>query len=258
MDMSKTTNFASRLKFIRCYRKLKQIDIVRALNITPALYSSWEKGSHLPRSDNFSRLAQLLYVPVDLLVSGPKEGVSLEQCLSQDNSMCLLPVLNAKDLFLEADLPSVLAKAPKENFNLLSGLQSHYLSGKIFLFNIADDSMARLTCKSLNPGMQAVIVNEPNVLSYLNKPVLLATDDSENAIIREISIETPYLTVKPWNKNYDEQKIDLANRKVNIFGFVAMVFCKFYDENTISNVENICLKVQWSSVQTELERATAL
>lgn len=258
MDMSKTTNFASRLKFIRCYRKLKQIDIVRALNITPALYSSWEKGSHLPRSDNFSRLAQLLDVPVDLLVSGPKEGVSLEICLSKDNSMCLLPVLNAKDLNLEADLHSVLAKAPKENFNLLSGLQSYYTSGKIFLFNIADDSMARLSGRSLSSGMQAVIVNEPDVLSYLNKPVLLVTDDSESAIIREISIETPHINLKPWNNDYEEQKIDLTKSKVNIFGYVAMVFCKFYNENSVSIVENTLLKVQWLSVQTELERVTAL
>lgn len=235
VDELKKSSFAARLKYIRSFRHIKQIDIVRALNITPALYSSWEKGSHLPRSYNFSRLAQFLNVPVDLLVNGPKEGVSLEQCLSKDNSMCLLPLVNPKDLNLEADLPSVLAKAPKENFNLLSGLQSYYASGKIFLFNIADDSMARLTSQSLNPGMQAVIVNEPDVQSYLNKPVLLAIDDSESAIIREISIENPYIILKPWNKDYEVQKIDLTLRKVNIFGYVAMVFCKFYDETTESD-----------------------
>ena len=236
--------FSVRLKAIRSLRHLKQTDVAKALNIPQSLYSTWERGSHLPRSYNFSRLAQFLNVPVDLLVNGPKEGVSLEQCLSKDNSMCMLPLVKAKDLNLEADLPSVLAKAPKENFNLLSGLQSYYSSGKIFLFNIADDSMARLTCKSLNPGMQAVIVNEPNVLSYLNKPVLLATDDSENAIIREISIETPHINMKPWNKDYEEQKIDLTKSKVNIFGYVAMVFCKFYNENSVSIVENTLLKVQ--------------
>ena len=236
--------FSVRLKTIRSLRHLKQTDVAKALNIPQSLYSTWERGSHLPRSYNFSRLAQFLNVPVDLLVNGPKEGVSLEQCLSKDNSMCMLPLVKAKDLNLEADLPSVLAKAPKENFNLLSCLQSYYSSGKIFLFNIADDSMARLTCKSLNPGMQAVIVNEPNVLSYLNKPVLLATDDSENAIIREISIETPHINLKPWNKDYEEQKIDLTKSKVNIFGYVAMVFCKFYNENSVSIVENTLLKVQ--------------
>lgn len=235
VDDLKNSSFATRLKYIRSFRNIKQIDIVRALNITPALYSSWEKGSHLPRSYNFSRLAQFLNVPVELLVKGPKDGVSLEQCLSKDNSMCLLPLVNPKDLNLEADLPSVLAKAPKENFNLLSGLQSYYSSGKTFLFNVADDSMARLSGRSLNPGMQAVIVNEPDVQSYLNKPVLLAIDDSESAIIREISIENPYIILKPWNKDYEVQKIDLTLRKVNIFGYVAMVFCKFYDETTESD-----------------------
>lgn len=224
--------FSVRLKTIRSLRHLKQTDVAKALNISQSLYSTWERGSHLPRSYNFSRLAQFLNVPVDLLVNGPKEGVSLEQCLSKDNSMCMLPLVKAKDLNLEADLPSVLAKAPKDNFNLLSGLQSYYSSGKIFLFNIADDSMARLSGRSLNPGMQAVIVNEPNVQTYLNKPVLLATDDSEGAIIREVSIEQPYIILKSWNKDYDEQKLDLTKRKVNIFGYVAMVFCKFYDETT--------------------------
>ena len=236
--------FSVRLKTIRSLRHLKQTDVAKALNIPQSLYSTWERGSHLPRSYNFSRLALFLNVPVELLVKGPKEGVSLEQCLSKDNSMCLLPLVNPKDLNLEAELPSVLAKAPKENFNLLSGLQSYYSSGKIFLFNIADDSMARLSGRSLNSGMQAVIVNEQDVLSYLNKPVLLATDDSESAIIREISIETPYINLKPWNKDYDEQKIDLTNRKVNIFGYVAMVFCKFYNENSVSIVGNTLLKVQ--------------
>ena len=235
VDYVKNSSFAARLKYIRSFKHIKQIDIVRALNITPALYSSWENGGHLPRSYNFSRLAQFLNVPVELLVKGPKEGVSLEQCLSKDNSLCLLPLVNAKDLNLEADLPSVLAKAPKDNFNLLSGLQSYYSSGKIFLFNVADDSMARLSGRSLNPGMQAVIVNEPNVQTYLNKPVLLATDDSEGAIIREVSIEQPYIILKTWNTDYDEQKLDLTKRKVNIFGYVAMVFCKFYDENTESD-----------------------
>lgn len=235
VDDFKKSSVAARLKYIRSFRHIKQIDIVRSLNITPALYSSWEKGSHFPRSYNFSRLAQFLNVPVDLLVNGPKEGVSLEQCLSKDNSMCMLPLVNAKDLNLEADLHSVLAKAPKVNFNLLSGLQSYYASGKIFLFNIADGSMARLTSQSLNPGMEAVIVNEPDVQSYLNKPVLLAIDDSESAIIREISIENPYIILKPWNKDYEVQKINLTLRKVNIFGYVAMVFCKFYDETTESD-----------------------
>lgn len=236
--------FSVRLKTIRSLRHLKQTDVAKALNIPQSLYSTWERGSHLPRSYNFSRLAQFLNVPVDLLVNGPKEGVSLEQCLSKDNSMCMLPLVKAKDLNLEADLPSVLAKAPKENFNLLSGLQSYYTSGKIFLFNIADDSMARLSGRSLSSGMQAVIVNEPDVLSYLNKPVLLVTDDSESAIIREISIETPHINLKPWNKDYEEQKIDLTKSKVNIFGYVAMVFCKFYNENSVSIVENTLLKVQ--------------
>lgn len=118
---------------------------------------------------------------------------------------------------------------------LCEGLQSYYSSGKIFLFNIADDSMARLSGRSLNPGMQAVIVNDPNVQTYLNKPVLLATDDSEGAIIREVSIEQPYIILKTWNTDYEEQKLDLTKRKVNIFGYVAMVFCKFYDENTESD-----------------------
>ena len=138
VDDVKNSSFAARLKYIRSFKHIKQIDIVRALNITPALYSSWENGGHLPRSYNFSRLAQFLNVPVELLVKGPKDGVSFEQCLSKDNSMCLLPLVNPKDLNLEADLPSVLAKAPKDNFNLLSGLQSYYSSGKIFLFNVAD------------------------------------------------------------------------------------------------------------------------
>lgn len=228
-------SFSVRLKTIRCLRHLKQTDVAKALNIPQSLYSTWECGTHLPRSYNFSRLAQFLNVPVELLVNGPKEEVSLEQFLSKDNSMCLLPVLNAKELNLEADLPSVLAKAPNENFNLLSGLQSYYSSGKIFLFNVADDSMARLSGRSLNPGMQAVIVNDPNVQTYINKPVLLATDDSEGAIIREVSIEQPYIILKTWNKDYDEQKLDLTKRKVNIFGYVAMVFCKFYDETTESD-----------------------
>ena len=227
--------FSVRLKTIRSFRHLKQTDVAKALNIPQSLYSTWERGGHLPRSYNFSRLAQFLNVPVELLVKGPKDGVSLEQCLSKDNSICLLPLVNPKDLNLEADLPSVLAKAPKENFNLLSGLQSYYSSGKIFLFNVADDSMARLSGRSLNPGMQAVIVNDPNVQTYLNKPVLLATDDSEGAIIREVSIEQPYIILKTWNKDYDEQKLDLTKRKVNIFGYVAMVFCKFYDETTESD-----------------------
>lgn len=74
--------------------------------------------------------------------------------------------------------------------------------------------MARLSGRSLNPGMQAVIVNEPNVQTYLNKPVLLATDDSEGAIIREVSIEQPYIILKTWNTDYDEQMLDLTKERL--------------------------------------------
>ena len=47
VDDVKNSSFAARLKYIRSFKHIKQIDIVRALNITPALYSSWENGGHL-------------------------------------------------------------------------------------------------------------------------------------------------------------------------------------------------------------------
>ena len=85
--------FPVRLKAIRCFRNLKQVEIAKALGISSTVYSSWETGNHLPRGNNYTRLAQILNVPIELLVEGPKNGESVEDYLQLAVSKKFLSVL---------------------------------------------------------------------------------------------------------------------------------------------------------------------
>ena len=90
--------FPVRLKAIRCFRNLKQVEIAKALGISSTVYSSWETGNHLPRGNNYTRLAQILNVPIELLVEGPKNGESVEDYLQLAVSKKFLSVLDCNSL----------------------------------------------------------------------------------------------------------------------------------------------------------------
>lgn len=76
--ISDPSGFPERLKSIRAFRGYKQIEIARMLGISPTVYSSWETGLHLPRGLNYVKLAQILNVPIDVLLEGPKKGKILK------------------------------------------------------------------------------------------------------------------------------------------------------------------------------------
>ena len=58
--------------------------------------------------------------------------------------------------------------------------------------------------------------------------MLIAVEGQNQAMIREISFDNADLVLTAWNSKYSSQKIDLKKTKVNIFGYVAMVFEKFF------------------------------
>ena len=220
--------FPVRLKAIRCFRNLKQVEIAKALGISSTVYSSWETGNHLPRGNNYTRLAQILNVPIELLVEGPKNGESVEDYLQLAVSKKFLSVLDCNSLNVDSKLPEILKNSSKINFSLLDGFENFYKEQKMFLYKIDDDSMARSFSNSINKGMTAVIICEPNIRIYNQKPVLLAVEGQNQAMIREISFDNADLVLTAWNSKYSSQKIDLKKTKVNIFGYVAMVFEKFF------------------------------
>lgn len=225
--ISDPSGFPERLKSIRAFRGYKQIEIARMLGISPTVYSSWETGLHLPRGLNYVKLAQILNVPIDVLLEGPKKGENLEDYLQLSLSKKFLALLTAQNLCVDSDLGQTLKIASKYNFSVLDGLESAYKDQRMFLYSVDDDSMASLSGKSINKGMTAVIVNAPNPQAYNGKPILIAVD-GQPTTIRVATFEQAKLRLTPWNKNYEEQVLDFKQIRANIFGYVAMVFDKFF------------------------------
>lgn len=218
--------FPSRLRIIRSYRNLKQSEIANSLGISTTVYSSWETGNHLPRGSNYTKLANLLNVPLELLLEGPKNGESIEEYLQFALSSNYVPILESKDLNLSSNLADVIKDSLKISFSLLEGFEKPFKEDRVFLYKVDDDFMTSRSGITLNAGMTAIIINDPDIRAYNGKAALIAVEN-EKTSIRELVFEQADLVLKCWNKDYPEERINLREKKVNIFGYVALAFKKF-------------------------------
>ena len=218
--------FPARLRLIRSYRNLKQSEIAKALGISTTVYSSWETGNHLPRGSNYTKLASLLNIPLELLLEGPKNGESIEEYLQFALSKHFVPILESKDLNLNSNLASVIKDSLKISFSLLESLEAPFKEERVFLYKVDDDYMTSKSGMTLNIGMTAVIINDPDIRAYNGKAALIAVEN-EKTSIRELVFDQADLVLKCWNKDYQEERINLREKKVNVFGYVALAFKKF-------------------------------
>ena len=65
--------FSERLKDLRKQAGLTQVEVAEKLGISQPAYASWECGSKKPTQENLVKIAQILNVSVDYLVSNLKE-----------------------------------------------------------------------------------------------------------------------------------------------------------------------------------------
>ena len=84
------TTLGKRIAMLRRQRGLKQEDLANALNVSPQAVSKWENDQTCPDISLLPRLAQLLGVSVDELLSGKKENLP--------QTVQILPPEERKDL----------------------------------------------------------------------------------------------------------------------------------------------------------------
>ena len=60
--------FKDRLRYLREYQELSQMEISKRLNITPTTYSRYETGTHLPRIEVLKKMSRLFNVSIDYLL----------------------------------------------------------------------------------------------------------------------------------------------------------------------------------------------
>lgn len=214
--------FPKRLIAIREFRNLKQSDVAKKLGIATVVYASWEKGLHLPRK--YTELAKALQVPLEALtVDSSRFGKStIEYTESLLNSQ-KLAFLKSSQLQVKSNLNEVISNAIKTDFNLMQSFQEAYDQHRVFLFEVENNEMARIEGNSLNKGMTAVIVNEPNIRILEHKIVLIATGN-EKAKLRELSFDGLDLILTSYNSNLKTERIILSETPCNIFGYVALAF----------------------------------
>lgn len=72
-----------RIKLLRTAKKLSGEQLAKQLNITKSAISQWEKGKSLPNRANLIKLAEILEVDDEYLVSGTGEFAGIDQIIDE-------------------------------------------------------------------------------------------------------------------------------------------------------------------------------
>ena len=72
-----------RIKLLRTAKKLSGEQLAKQLNITKSAISQWEKGKSLPNRANLIKLAEILEVDDEYLVSGTGRFAGIDQIIDE-------------------------------------------------------------------------------------------------------------------------------------------------------------------------------
>ena len=72
-----------RIKLLRTAKKLSGEQLAQQLNITKSAISQWEKGKSLPNRANLIKLAKILEVDDEYLVSGTGQFAGIDQIIDE-------------------------------------------------------------------------------------------------------------------------------------------------------------------------------
>lgn len=72
-----------RIKLLRTAKKLSGEQLAQQLNITKSAISQWEKGKSLPNRANLIKLAEILEVDDEYLVSGTGQFAGIDQIIDE-------------------------------------------------------------------------------------------------------------------------------------------------------------------------------
>ena len=72
-----------RIKLLRTAKKLSGEQLAKQLNITKSAISQWEKGKSLPNRANLIKLAEILEVDDEYLVSGTGQFAGIDQIIDE-------------------------------------------------------------------------------------------------------------------------------------------------------------------------------
>ena len=103
---------ANNIKFYMELRNLKQIDIAKGVNVSPATVSNWLKGIQVPRMDKVDKMCELLCVDRSQLLLPKEEGERVALKASLDNIVNEMDLEQIKTLL---DMARVLLNREKSS-----------------------------------------------------------------------------------------------------------------------------------------------
>lgn len=86
----------NRVKELRAERQMKQVDLIKLLDISQATLSNWERGVHNPDNKSLARLAKIFGCSIDYLLAQSELRNTLDLDLSSTDQAYFLVVSNAK------------------------------------------------------------------------------------------------------------------------------------------------------------------
>lgn len=92
------SEFYNILKHLRESRGLLQKEVAKALGISPAAYSLYEKGQREPRFDFLQKIADYFGVSIDYLMTGKETDETAKYYLNEETAQVAQEIFENKEL----------------------------------------------------------------------------------------------------------------------------------------------------------------
>ena len=206
--------FCKKLKKTRLEKGFSQKDLIKRLSITPASYSAWENGNHVPKAEYIKAICEILEID-------PSELISFDENNDFSSSSRKIPIIDCT-FFHDKKLKDMVSLV--NNFS-----ENEYLSNRFeyvaiendadFLFDLVSDDM-----KSNLGGIPAYSLiscsfaksndlSDPSFLKIVNGKIVVVSVCNGPGLIRQVLCDGQYLILRAWNEKVQDKRVSIIENK---------------------------------------------
>lgn len=228
-DIVTPTDLALRIKAFRTALNYTQIQMAKEIDVTVAVFHSWETGKHSPRADKLQKFANVIGVNLNDMIQVKPDYIKSEpDYVEYILKSKKVPYLQVNSLKEPNTVDEILNKASTINIDIFEDIKPYLMEKKVFCLDNFTSAMTRdhkqENENSLDIGNKLVIcrVNDLNLIK--NKVILFKYKDQ--IYLRElIDIQDDSITFRAWNFLYDDMTIHISET-LEIIGYVYAFFQK--------------------------------
>lgn len=228
-DIVNPTDLALRIKSFRTALNYTQIQMAQEIEVTVAVYHSWETGKHTPRADKLQKFANIIGVNLNDMIQVKPDYIKSEpDYVEYILKSKKVPYLNVNSIREPDTFDNILNKASTVNIDLFEDLKPYLMEKKIFCFENNTSAMKRDQKQekeySLEVGHNLIICRVEDLNLLKNKVVLFKLKNE--IYLRELSeLKDNIITFKAWNFMFDDMTVN-KDDNLEIYGYVYAFFQK--------------------------------